>query len=619
VLGTDEATSALDGTSRLLIFEAIKKWRKNRTTIVITHDLSQIGPDDFVYVLSQGRVVEQGFRRDLEEPREGEFYKMMMTQGATGGFLPVKDVVTEEQTNAEERDAIVEQAEEETHEAARSLRHGSTLGGFPIATTNPRLFEAVGTLTRGSLLPLPHSRRPSIQPDRFFPQDIPESPKTLQIRRSSLTTGPHRSPEQRLAWKRSSLQFSPTSSTFLRRKSSDMTIAWTFGASTPRASAAIDPLAIEALPVPTDPSPDVKEEIVVIEDDDDFEKDKTAMRLTAMEAATKRRMNSTRRKWEEEQLSEKKPRRFKSRRHLRPRRKPVPPLNPVMEKVVVAKKGEMDERPQMPVMQLFKIFWPLVPARAKLVFFCGLFFALLHGAITPVFAFLLSELVVAVTTGQPSAAYVNKYAVIVLFLALANGVAGAVKYFLLELAAMNWIRELRKHTFRLIMKQDKAWFDQSKNSSPLLVQVLMKDTESTRELMAIVAGQFIVVVAMLGIGLIWSLVVGWQLTLVGFAIAPVFGAATAIQSRLVTKFEHRNKRCREEVNKKYYDSVANVRAIRSMHLEGVFEEDFERSLEKAVKFGISGAFVDGLGYGLSNGLIYLSEGLCSLYVELDYS
>ena len=58
---TDEATSALDATSRTLVFEALKRWRHNKTTMVITLDLSQIESSDFVYVLIDGRVVEQGF------------------------------------------------------------------------------------------------------------------------------------------------------------------------------------------------------------------------------------------------------------------------------------------------------------------------------------------------------------------------------------------------------------------------------------------------------------------------------------------------------------------------------------------------------------------------------
>jgi len=64
IYSLDEATSALDATSRIL--EALKRWRQHKTTVVITHDLSQIGPQDFVYVLKHGRVAEQGYRYDLE-------------------------------------------------------------------------------------------------------------------------------------------------------------------------------------------------------------------------------------------------------------------------------------------------------------------------------------------------------------------------------------------------------------------------------------------------------------------------------------------------------------------------------------------------------------------------
>jgi len=76
----DEATSALDATSRILVFEAIKRWRKNRTTIVITHDLSQIQNDDFLYLMKNGQVVEQGFRSDLIMKENSEFGVMATVQ-----------------------------------------------------------------------------------------------------------------------------------------------------------------------------------------------------------------------------------------------------------------------------------------------------------------------------------------------------------------------------------------------------------------------------------------------------------------------------------------------------------------------------------------------------------
>lgn len=60
VLVLDEATSALDRAAALSIHAAIKAWRQDKTTIIITHDLSLIAPHEYVYVMSDGCVVEHG-------------------------------------------------------------------------------------------------------------------------------------------------------------------------------------------------------------------------------------------------------------------------------------------------------------------------------------------------------------------------------------------------------------------------------------------------------------------------------------------------------------------------------------------------------------------------------
>ncbi|KAK4935815.1 ATP-dependent permease [Elasticomyces elasticus] len=65
ILILDEATSALDKLSRSSVMRAIRTWRRGRTTIIITHDLESIQTDDFVYVISAGRVVQQGRRGTL--------------------------------------------------------------------------------------------------------------------------------------------------------------------------------------------------------------------------------------------------------------------------------------------------------------------------------------------------------------------------------------------------------------------------------------------------------------------------------------------------------------------------------------------------------------------------
>ncbi|KAB8265811.1 P-loop containing nucleoside triphosphate hydrolase protein [Aspergillus pseudonomiae] len=67
VLILDEPTSALDGANRHEVIRAIREWRKGKTTIIITHDMSHILDRDFVYVLDQGSVVQAGYRYELEK------------------------------------------------------------------------------------------------------------------------------------------------------------------------------------------------------------------------------------------------------------------------------------------------------------------------------------------------------------------------------------------------------------------------------------------------------------------------------------------------------------------------------------------------------------------------
>jgi ATP-binding cassette, subfamily B (MDR/TAP), member 1 len=61
----------------------------------------------------------------------------------------------------------------------------------------------------------------------------------------------------------------------------------------------------------------------------------------------------------------------------------------------------------------------------------------------------------------------------------------------------------------------------------------------------------------------------------------------------------------------YHDSqtILNIRGIRAMGFEGVFQAEFDRSAAQAHRSGVRGAFVEGATYGVSSALIYLAEAL----------
>ena len=65
ILLLDEATSALDKDSEILVQASLDKLAANRTSIAIAHRLSTIEGCDQIFVLENGRLVEQGTHKEL--------------------------------------------------------------------------------------------------------------------------------------------------------------------------------------------------------------------------------------------------------------------------------------------------------------------------------------------------------------------------------------------------------------------------------------------------------------------------------------------------------------------------------------------------------------------------
>jgi len=80
ILILDEATSALDTESELLIQKSIEQVSKNTTIVAIAHRLSTIIKADIIYVMSAGRVVQQGSYAELMLETNGNLAKMVSAQ-----------------------------------------------------------------------------------------------------------------------------------------------------------------------------------------------------------------------------------------------------------------------------------------------------------------------------------------------------------------------------------------------------------------------------------------------------------------------------------------------------------------------------------------------------------
>lgn len=73
----DEPTSAIDALAEARIFK--KLFSSNKTVIAISHRLSTIKKADVVYMMKNGKIVEQGTAKELIA-KKGEFYTMFESQ-----------------------------------------------------------------------------------------------------------------------------------------------------------------------------------------------------------------------------------------------------------------------------------------------------------------------------------------------------------------------------------------------------------------------------------------------------------------------------------------------------------------------------------------------------------
>ncbi|MFA5565536.1 MAG: ABC transporter transmembrane domain-containing protein [Acidimicrobiia bacterium] len=87
ILILDEATSALDPRTERQIAATLDEVGRSRTTVAVTHRLASVANYDQIFVLSQGRLVEQGTHQELQAAK-GVYAELWAEQS---GGLPAQD------------------------------------------------------------------------------------------------------------------------------------------------------------------------------------------------------------------------------------------------------------------------------------------------------------------------------------------------------------------------------------------------------------------------------------------------------------------------------------------------------------------------------------------------
>ena len=484
----------------MFVFENIKKWRKNQTTIVITHDLSQITPEDFVYVMKDGTIAEQGFRSDLSRQsgtygRKAGVFAQMAAEQAIDPLPPKLD--NEWHPAAELEEVLANEGEDE--EVLHSQRAHTPSFNVVSRPASMMYFDIIDDYARGA--------RYSVQEESSKQLSASPSIRDGLTRR---TSRPMSMAQKRLSWSPQELENEgrPKSLVTSRRESS------------------------VARQISFDKSPSTQ----------------SLSRYSHLNASP-RPMASTFPPEKEGHLSV---------MSLAYRQGQTMSQNLDDElKGSVPVPSTLVEQPLGPLLGITGIirkYFSVLPQ--KYFFGISLLCAIGHGIVTPVWSTYIAALMALVGGGGTDVTGVTRSGLILLALSIGQAVLSSIQYYLLERMSGQWATIIRLTAFRKLLLQDKAFFDLTDNAPARLVQILVKDADDMRPVISKIVGKCVVVVTMIGLGLIWAMVDGWRLTLLGMAIVPFFGIIMVFNTAVLGKYEILNKSKRETLGRTFYEVSA---------------------------------------------------------------
>ena len=120
VLLLDEASAALDATGEAALRGALEAVSAGRTTIMVAHRLSSIVNADKIFVLSKGRVAQQGTHAELSADEGGEYHRLVALQASRPADA---DLIREDQFSKEEEEE--EKGKRKKNGKGRATRSGS--------------------------------------------------------------------------------------------------------------------------------------------------------------------------------------------------------------------------------------------------------------------------------------------------------------------------------------------------------------------------------------------------------------------------------------------------------------------------------------------------------------
>ncbi|KAI0430093.1 P-loop containing nucleoside triphosphate hydrolase protein [Xylaria sp. FL1042] len=552
ILILDEVTSGLDPVSRVLIIEAIRKWRRGKTTIIITHEVTQIRDRDFVYVMDDGHVVQGGLFSDLYQKRHG-FLAQLVAAATVPEPVPGHGP------------------------AELEIMQGSTIVNFsrPLSDASQNDPLVLGSPSPGEAL----RGVPSSSHDVFKMARRSSQVRLLGDHRSrhidtsgtltTLAAAAENSPRKALSKMIASLSRQLTST---GTPIPEQSMAW---GSNDQSLAPLSPIKVGSI-----------------------------FRLQGLGDTVQTHRQG---------FGYPRSRQQRKANHHQTKSNHNIEAEVTQDKSPLKNSKEVEI---LSLVSIYKTVWPCLGFKGKMFILVGFFMSLVVAGSVPAFSIVFANLLAALYQKENREEEGRKWAIILLGIAVSGAIATFLSHYLLEWAGQSWINELRKQAFNRVLRQPMAWFKDAKHSPSHINECLDRDAEEVRNLVGRFAPLLLLVVVMILASITWALAISWKLTLVSLASGPFLIAATKGYSVVSNKWELRCNKAAEETNAIVVETFTNIRVVRALTLEGFFGRKHDKSAKHTFELGIKKAVYTATLYACWQSMFYFMMALIFWYATV---
>ncbi|VUC20075.1 unnamed protein product [Clonostachys rosea] len=577
VLILDEVTSGLDQVNRVLVMESLRCWRRNKTTIIITHDTSQILPDDFVYVMNDAGIVEEGLKRDLIQ-NPGGYFASFDSLGSQGGPEIEINVLSPTPPDASPITPIVPSSSSlmadlflrglENHSSRYSYGGGSRRVPFGAAASYAAQMKA----ERSWASPATISERSSEVHRDIELEDLDDERKRFSrfVSERFVLSKELEGSDLRFPFSRSSQAggYLPIEDNSRRH-------------------------SISPAHLPARKSSYKRQTGPTVFHDKEFAIQEESLSVRSSANPENSSWSSGNCHHDEEDL--------------------LPGAAPIQLQHPEVYTKEKEPKPNDSIFTTLKTVWPILGIKDRITLICGILVTVAGAAATPAFAYCFAQLLGIMTTPGNKSQRGMKWAVSMLAIAVINGIGIGGGRYLVEKAAQSWVSNIRKEALRRILLQPRSWFNKSKNSPSRINECLDRNAEEMRN----IVGRFVPimtgVLTMISISILWAFVVSWKLTLVALAPVPLVFATIQGFGLITGKWEGRCNEAAEEASASLTEVLLNIRAVRALALERYFRAKYESLVDATLRVGLKRSAFSSPLFGIYQSAGYFLTALVFYY------